>query len=77
MHRFVLLSLSCVLALPSPVEALRAAPRSVTDEATVVDLQQNVLREGTNGWTCLPDDPAVPGDAPMCVDEPWLSFLGA
>lgn len=87
MSRFALLSLLSVFVLPSFVEAqtdgdliadaLRAAPRSVTDGATVVDLQQNVLREGSNGWTCLPDDPDVPGDSPMCVDEPWLSFLGA
>lgn len=86
-----LLAIPSLLALPSPVSAqngvrtdaeliqnaLRAAPRSVTDEATVMDLGQNVLREGTNGWTCLPDDPNTPGDSPMCVDEPWLGFLEA
>lgn len=87
MHSLVSLCLLLVLTLPTLLgaqlnedliaDALRAAPPSVTDEATVVDLQQNVLREGSNGWTCIPDDPEVPGDSPMCLDEPWLNFLTA
>ncbi len=88
MRRLAPLCLVSLLALPSGLDAqpteeeliesaLRAAPRSVTDGATVIDLRQNVLREGSNGWTCLPDDPEVPGDSPMCVDEPWMEFLEA
>lgn len=57
--------------------ALSAAPPSVAQRATVVDHQHNVLRRGTNGWTCLPDDPAVPNNSPMCIDAPWLDFIGA
>ena len=57
--------------------ALRAAPPSVTRNATVVDLQQNVLRRGSSEWVCMPDDPARPGDSPMCLDQPWLDLMGA
>jgi hypothetical protein len=31
-----------------------------------------VLREGTNGWTCVAME-----DQPMCVDEHWMAFLDA
>lgn len=57
--------------------ALSAAPPSVAEGATVVDLQNNVLRQGTNGWTCMPDNPAVPNNSPMCLDGPWLEVIGA
>ena len=57
--------------------ALSAAPPSVSDGATVVDLENNVLREGTSGWVCMPDDPDVPNDSPMCLDEPWREFMDA
>lgn len=58
-------------------EATSAAPPSITAEATIVDLEGNVLREGTNGFTCLPD---LPGDAnyePMCNDAQWMNFVHA
>ena len=54
-----------------------AAPSSVSADARVVDWNMEVLREGTNGWTCLPDNDATPGNDPWCVNEPWLSFLHA
>ena len=57
--------------------ALSAAPPSVAKEATVVDHEHNVLRKGTNGWTCMPDDPAVPNNSPMCLDAAWVDFIGA
>lgn len=57
--------------------ALSAAPPSVAKGATVVDHKNNVLRKGTNGWTCMPDDPSVPNNTPMCLDAPWLDFIGA
>jgi hypothetical protein len=40
--------------------------------ATILDAEGNVLRQGTNGWTCM----AMPG-APMCVDRQWMSWLDA
>lgn len=57
--------------------ALSAAPPSVANGATVVDHKNNVLRKGTNGWTCMPDDPEVPNNSPMCLDASWLEFIGA
>ncbi len=57
--------------------AVSAAPESVSANATVVDWEMNVLREGSNGWTCLPDNVTAPGNAPWCVNEPWLNFLKA
>ena len=34
--------------------------RSVTDNAKIMDWSGNVLREGSNGWTCLPTPPQFP-----------------
>ena len=56
--------------------ALRAAPPSVTENAGVMDWQGKTLRQGTNGWVCFPDPPNMQ-DAPMCLDEPWLSWADA
>ncbi|MBE9637000.1 hypothetical protein [Salipiger mangrovisoli] len=50
------------------------APAEVLANATLLnptdsgDMQ--VLREGTNGWTCM-----YPGTNPMCADEASMSFL--
>lgn len=52
--------------------ALSAAPPDVAADAAVMDLEGNILREGTNGFTCVP----VPGE-PMCLDEPWMEFFDA
>ena len=46
-----------------------AAPIEISGNATIIDMEGNVLREGTNRWTCL----AMPGE-PMCLDEPWMSW---
>src|SRR5438034_6089533 len=46
--------------------ALSAGPASITEHAAVIDWPANpkdgmshgrVLRQGTNGWTCMPDVP--------------------
>lgn len=66
--------------------AVSAAPHSVTADATIVGSTmppsesaagRGVLREGSNGWVCMPDNPDVPGDSPACVDAPWRAFLEA
>src|SRR6516162_4927558 len=66
--------------------ALSAGPVSVTEHATVMDwpahakdglLQGRVLRQGANGWTCLPDIPEMPQHSPMCVDETMMKWLTA
>lgn len=53
--------------------ALSAGPASVTDNATVIDAEGNVLREGTNGWTCIPEGQM----GAMCNDATWMAALGA
>lgn len=56
--------------------AVSAAPSRVSAKATVVDLDGAVLREGTNGWTCLPG--VMPGDThPMCNDAVWMKAMKA
>jgi hypothetical protein len=32
---------------------------------------------GTNAYVCIPDDPAVPNNSPMCLDAPWLELIDA
>ena len=55
--------------------AMSAAPAAVSAEATIMDSDGTILREGSNGWTCLPD--TKPGDhAPMCNDEVWMKLMG-
>jgi hypothetical protein len=57
--------------------ALSAAPQAVAEGAAVVDGDGNVLREGSNGYTCMPDNPDTPGNSPMCLDEAWLIWATA
>lgn len=54
--------------------ALSAGPNDVTKEAAVIDGEGNVLREGSNGWTCIPE---TPGMGPMCNDQTWMAALAA
>ncbi|MBO6608648.1 hypothetical protein [Altererythrobacter sp.] len=58
----------------SIASALSAGPSDVTDGATILDAEGNVLREGTNGWTCIAE---TPGMGPMCNDAVWMEALGA
>ena len=61
-----------------PIESARsAAPASISANATVMDWDLNVVSEGTNEWTCLPDRPGTPGNDPWCVTDAWLNFLQA
>lgn len=56
--------------------AEQAAPKLITENATIRGRDGNVLREGTNGWTCMPN--TMPNDnAPMCNDEVWMKLLAA
>lgn len=52
--------------------AMSAAPESISGGATIAqaaaDGSMTTLREGKNGWTCMPDNPATPGPDPMCMD---------
>ena len=44
--------------------AMSAGPSSISANATVMDWDLNVVREGSNDWTCLPDRPTTPGNDP-------------
>ncbi len=57
--------------------AMSAAPAEVSLAATVRDWQGNILREGTNGWTCMPDMADQRGDSPMCLDAVWMAWVDA
>ena len=53
-------------------KAMGAAPASISAEATIMDGDGNVLREGTNGWTCMLSELG-----PMCLDAPWMNWMEA
>jgi hypothetical protein len=61
--------------------AMSAAPAAVGKGATIVameaDGKMRVLRKGTNGFTCMPDNPATPGPDPMCADENAMEWIHA
>jgi hypothetical protein len=61
--------------------AMKAAPMSVARNATVINLDEKMnvrtIRKGTNGWTCLPDNPETPGPDPMCMDANAMLWMQA
>ena len=63
--------------------AMSAAPIAIAENATIMDwpaeqgAKMTLLREGTNGYTCLPDMPDTGGNDPMCLDEPWMKWADA
>src|SRR5271168_2755992 len=52
--------------------ALSAAPPDIAKAATVAEMdaqgKMEILRPGTNGFTCMPGDPQKIGDPAMCAD---------
>jgi hypothetical protein len=52
--------------------AQSAAPASISAHAAIAQVDEKgamqSIREGTNGWTCMPDNPVTPGPDPMCFD---------
>ncbi len=63
--------------------AVTAAPSSVTAKATILDwpakegAMPEVLRPGSNGWTCFPDLPDTAGNDPACIDDVWMKWFDA
>lgn len=61
--------------------ATSAAPEAVAKNAAVVAMDENMqmrtVREGTNNFTCMPDNPMSPGNDPMCLDEGGMQWAGA
>src|SRR5215470_4121864 len=62
-------------------DALRAGPRFITKDATLLDWpatpdgEYRVLRQGTNEWTCLPGIPGYPHDEPGCFDPTFMQWM--
>ena len=54
-----------------------AAPDHISKDATIYDLEMQPVREGTNGWWCMPDNPGTPGNDPMCGDANTMEWLMA
>lgn len=61
--------------------AMSAGPASIAGDATIVmanaDGSMKTLREGKNGWTCMPDAPTTPGTDPMCMDANAATWVTA
>lgn len=61
--------------------AMKAAPKKVGEGATIVAPGENgamrVLRKGSNGFTCMPDNPETPGPDPMCWDKNADAWINA
>lgn len=59
--------------------AVSAAPRDIGDHAAVIAPGANgkmaEIRAGSNGWTCLADEPDTPGLDPMCLDKQSMQWL--
>jgi hypothetical protein len=58
--------------------AMSAGPASVARGARITDTDAQgqivVLRQGNNGFTCIPRNPKVVADPSMCVDAPALPW---
>jgi hypothetical protein len=58
-----------------------AAPAAVGAGATIyapqADGSMKTLREGTNGFWCMPNDPNTPGNDPMCGDANSMEWAMA
>jgi len=65
-------------ASDDPVKSAESAgPASLAKSATIMDLSGTVLREGSNGWTCIPDNPEAEGTDPWCYNDAWANLRAA
>jgi hypothetical protein len=59
--------------------AMSAGPTEVAKAAKIVGTDAKgkmiVLREGNNGFTCMPGNLKVVGEPPMCVDAPSMQWF--
>lgn len=75
-----LLLLAVAVSLPALADtaedkiklAMSAAPAAVSSQATIRDDDGTLLRQGTNGYTCMPGN-----GSPMCNDEVWVKLMMA
>jgi hypothetical protein len=62
-------------------DALRAGPKFITENATILDWpttkagEYRVLRNGTSEWTCLPAFPGYSHDEPGCFDLAFMQWI--
>jgi hypothetical protein len=58
--------------------AMSAGPPEIARSARIADADAQgkmvVLREGNNGFTCMPGNPRVIGDPPMCADAASMQW---
>ena len=58
--------------------AMSAAPSDINANATIMDVDGTILRQGSDEWVCLPGVGMIPGDThPMCNDPVWMSWMAA
>lgn len=60
--------------------AMQAAPASVAAKATIVAMEKDgmrTVRAGSNGFTCMADNPGTPGPDPMCLDAAAMEWAHA
>jgi hypothetical protein len=59
--------------------AMSAGPDDIARSARIIDTDAEgntvVLREGSNGFTCMPGNSKVIGEPPMCVDAASLHWF--
>ena len=59
--------------------AMSAGPDDIARLARIIDTDSKgitvVLRDGSNGFTCMPGNPDVIGDPPMCADAASLQWF--
>jgi hypothetical protein len=59
--------------------AMSAGPLEIARSAKIIDKDSQghtvVLREGTNGWTCMPGNPNVVGEPAMCADPASMQWF--
>jgi hypothetical protein len=58
--------------------AMSAGPTDVATSARIIDTDAHgdivVLREGNNGFTCMPGNPEAVGDPPTCADAASMQW---
>jgi len=59
--------------------AMSAGPDNISESARIIDTDAQgnkvILRKGNNGFTCMPGNPKVVGEPPMCVDAASMQWF--
>jgi hypothetical protein len=58
--------------------AMSAGPDNISESARIIDIDAQgnkvILREGSGGFTCMPGNPNVVGDPPMCANAAAMQW---